>query len=406
MSLRKLLAAFLVFMGSSAPSVTVAQGLELHLTFDSEDNFTVDASGNGRDAEIGDEAGVLVDAGPSWVNDPQRGGVLEFPGSTNGYLFAEIPELADGEFTIALWAYRDPTLCCGAGGANDGLFQVEADGGDLLPNLTKVIGGWVQKSDAAVWGRVIPADGTALSLDKTSYIMDDETWTHFAYRAHDGEFEVLVNGESGSGPVLGFDGSLLPHDTIFIGRQGTETWGGLLDDFRVYSRALSEEEIREVMTGGGGEVGALGDFNNDSVLDAADIDVLTSQVRGGQFDAKFDLDNNAAVNDEDRRIWVEDLKNTYFGDATLDGEFNSGDFVAAFTAGQYEDALPGNSTWATGDWDGDGDFASGDFVKAFQAGGYEAGPRPSVAAVPEPATSLLAWLGMWAIGSRYRRQAS
>lgn len=42
---------------------------------------------------------------------------------------------------------------------------------------------------------------------------------------------------------------------------------------------------------------------------------------------------------------MEDLKNTYFGDATLDGEFNSGDFVAAFTAGQYEDALPGDSTW-------------------------------------------------------------
>ena len=89
------------------------------------------------------------------------------------------------------------------------------------------------------------------------------------------------------------------------------------------------------------------------------------------------------MNDDDRQIWVDELKSTYFGDANLDGEFNSRDLVLIFQAGEFEDEVIGNSTWATGDWDGNGDFNSGDFVVAFQAGGYEAGQRTALA-VPEP----------------------
>ena len=76
------------------------------------------------------------------------------------------------------------------------------------------------------------------------------------------------------------------------------------------------------------------------------------------------------------------------GDSNLDGEFNSSDFVTVFSAGEYEDELAGNSTWATGDWNGDKDFNSSDFVAAFSDGGYEKGPR-AVAAVPEPSGMIM-----------------
>ena len=69
--------------------------------------------------------------------------------------------------------------------------------------------------------------------------------------------------------------------------------------------------------------------------------------------------------------------------------FPSGDFIHVFQAGQYEDDAPGNSTWATGDWDGDGDFSSADFVVAFPSGGYELAPRMAVASVPEPSALTL-----------------
>jgi hypothetical protein len=57
-------------------------------------------------------------------------------------------------------------------------------------------------------------------------------------------------------------------------------------------------------------------------------------------------------------------------------------------------------TRATGDWNADGEFDSSDFVVAFTDGGYEAGPRGSVAAVPEPSSlvlMLLAALPLWIV---------
>jgi hypothetical protein len=147
-----------------------------------------------------------------------------------------------------------------------------------------------------------------------------------------------------------------------------------------------------------------GDFDGNGILDAADIDQLTLAVLGGSSDLRFDVNADGSVDSQDRTYWVESLKGTYFGDANLDGTFTSGDLVAVFQRGEYEDEIPGNSTWEDGDWDGDLDFGSGDFVMAFQAGGYELGPRAAVAAVPEPVTSgwLLLTLPML---RHWRRQA-
>jgi hypothetical protein len=96
----------------------------------------------------------------------------------------------------------------------------------------------------------------------------------------------------------------------------------------------------------------------------------------------FDLNSDRAIDKEDLRVWVEDLKGTHFGDANLDGEFNSTDLVNVLQAGQCEDALEDNSGWASGDWNADGDFTNSDLVLALQAGGYDQGPRVTVATLP------------------------
>ena len=162
---------------------------------------------------------------------------------------------------------------------------------------------------------------------------------------------------------------------------------GYQDDVRIYDQILSEEQLDAVrlenLT-----MSLAGDFNNDGVLDAADIDLLSAEVRGGGANLSFDVSGDHAVSDVDRDVWVTDLKATYFGDSDLDGEFSSTDFVVVFSANEYEDAVAGNSSWATGDWNGDGDFDSSDFVKAFQGQGYEQGPR-APAAVPEPSPASL-----------------
>ena len=126
-----------------------------------------------------------------------------------------------------------------------------------------------------------------------------------------------------------------------------------------------------------------GDFNGDTQLTAEDIDLLSDAVQTGGNDPQFDLDESGVVDEADRTTWVVDSKNTFFGDANLDGEFNSSDFTAVFTAAEYEDNIALNSGWASGDWNGDKEFDSGDFVTAFTGAGYESGPR-ILAVVPEP----------------------
>jgi hypothetical protein len=138
-----------------------------------------------------------------------------------------------------------------------------------------------------------------------------------------------------------------------------------------------------------------GDFDENFSVDVRDIDLLSSAIRSASTDLKFDINLDSKIDAADRTFWIQDEKRTYFGDANLDGEFNSADFVQVFQAGQYEDIVPGNSTWSTGDWDGDGDFSSADFVVAFQASGYEKGPRTTVRAVPEP--SNLFMLGVFGL---------
>ena len=158
---------------------------------------------------------------------------------------------------------------------------------------------------------------------------------------------------------------------------GLTTWGNeifAIDNVRVFT----------------GQLAATGDFNQNGQFDAEDLELLGAAQRAG--DAAFDLTGDGMTNGDDRLYWVHELKKTWMGDADLNGEFNSADFVSVFAAGKFESGAA--ASWGEGDWDGDGLFGTSDFVTAFQDGGYEAGPRPAVSAVPEPASLTLLLLGL------------
>ncbi len=170
-------------------------------------------------------------------------------------------------------------------------------------------------------------------------------------------------------------------------------FAGLMDEVSIWDEALSQEDLARLHDLSAtpltlrGPI-TLGDFNNDSILDAADIDLLSTAVLAGSNDPQFDLDGNGVVDNKDRTVWVNDLRKTWFGDANLDGIFNTTDFIEVFQNGEYEDAVQANSTWREGDWSGDADFDSTDFVLAFQANGFEKGPRAATAAVAEPSSGM------------------
>jgi hypothetical protein len=152
-------------------------------------------------------------------------------------------------------------------------------------------------------------------------------------------------------------------------------------------------------------VGIAGDFDNNGVIDATDIDLIGTAVRAASTDVKYDLDKNAQVNSDDSMYLVNVILKTWAGDSNLDKVFDSGDFVAVFSIGEYEDGIAGNSGWADGDWNLDADFDTGDLVFAFQEGGFEKGPRAAVAAVPEPASLVSLGLGILALAAKARRKA-
>ena len=125
-----------------------------------------------------------------------------------------------------------------------------------------------------------------------------------------------------------------------------------------------------------------GDVTGDGVVDATDIDAVCGGRTSG--DLQFDLTNDGLVDEADTNFLIQNVLQTSFGDVNLDGKFNSSDLVLIFQAGEYEDNLASNSTWATGDWNCDGDFTSRDFTYALTYGEYDTDEpviEPAAAAV-------------------------
>jgi hypothetical protein len=237
---------------------------------------------------------------------------------------------------------------------------------------------------------------------------------YIASRALSGIVRVDADGQwnlFGSTPTVGTVSTVHfgPDGTLYLSEQGAS--------MLVRFDAESGEYLGELVAPGSG--GLLtpydftftpripgppvpGDFNGNRLLDLTDIDRLSARVRTGGDINRYDLTGDSQLNQDDRRVWIRDLKKTYVGDANLDSEFNSGDLVMVLAAGEYEDALEHNSGWATGDWDGDGDFTTSDFVTALADGGYEQGPRLAVSTVPEPASFAMLMVGLIGVAIRRR----
>ncbi len=182
--------------------------------------------------------------------------------------------------------------------------------------------------------------------------------------------------------------------------EGYRAWSGYIDEVAIYSRALSEAEVIEHFNADKSS-GLVGDFDKSGILDAPDIDDLTARSASQLNPVAYDLNGDSSVNQEDVKVWVKDLFNSWIGDANLDHEFNSGDLVVVLSSGTYEADV--DAVWSTGDFNGDGRTNSSDLVAALSDGGYELGPRAAVSAVPEPSSFVLLTLGT-ALLARSRTQ--
>lgn len=200
--------------------------------------------------------------------------------------------------------------------------------------------------------------------------------------------ELQVFGEDGR--MLGIDSHVLPDQRPW---EGNVVLLGLKVDgvhsarvhFKGIDGGTSIDNLRfEILDGA-----PRGDFNDDSILDAFDIDQLSDVVRAGTNDARFDLTGDTVVDKADRDAWVSVLKGTFYGDATLNGHVNANDLNALAINWQQID-----QGWTAGDFTGDGVVDAQDLNLMGQ---YWERSRPIEALaipVPEPMCSVFLMLAL------------
>ena len=169
--------------------------------------------------------------GATWT-DGKLGKALSFDGAGDYVRVKGVP--SSNSMTVAVWIkYRRLPY------PNPGIFCL---GPPAAGGTEKYFGIWVS-NDGYLWGRVIEADGGKVDLPKNKYLAPD-TWYFIVQVADSGAKEIrqYVNGELIS--TTSYDGTIYSYEGANVGRQGEDYWDGVIDEVRIYNRALSEEEIR------------------------------------------------------------------------------------------------------------------------------------------------------------------
>jgi hypothetical protein len=187
---------------------------------------TADSSGNGNDGTLN---------GPvEWVAEGHDGAALAFTGPYNYVLVPNAPSLnMTDAITIAAWINPSWT-------GNNRILQKSSGGGDNQYRLLKE------------WGDNMVFHLPGVSPDRLEFpgCPPAGEWTHLV-ALYDGSrmavyYNGILAGEQDSSGVIGVsDGPLFigtKHQTAPAG----DEFNGMLDDVRIYNRALSESEIRRL----------------------------------------------------------------------------------------------------------------------------------------------------------------
>jgi len=243
-----------------------------------------DSSGNGFD-------GTVVDA--AWV-EGTLGGALNFTGSEYVDVPPESWATISTQASVTLWAYGDAA----AQPQSNFIFGAFQDPAD---NESRVMCSHLPWSTGDVYfdtGGVLggPYDRISKAGDPADY---KGTWTHWALvkNADTGDQQIYLNGELWHS-ATGMTASMTDVAKFTIGTKPSlaEGWYmGMIDDFRLYDRALTAEDLPDIMLGKGPGLGLAGspspaseaiDVPRDTVLawEAGEFAVAHDVYLGTVFD--------------------------------------------------------------------------------------------------------------------------
>ncbi len=147
------------------------------------------------------------------------------------------------------------------------------------------------------------------------------------------------------------------------------------------------------------------DFNNDNLLNCADINALVAQISAGTNNPAFDLTSNGTVDLADRNSWLASAGNVNLpshnpyrlGDANLDGVVDGSDF-GIWNSHKFTSL----SEWCAGDFNADGAIDGSDFG-IWNSNKFTSSDS---AVVPEPGLCGLAFSLAMLVGDFFRRRRS
>ena len=226
--------ALVLVVGIYTAHAVDENALLLYLPFDDgAGKNPKDASGNGNRASI---KGNL-----KWV-EGKINGALEFDGGAAN--FVEVAHSADLEgmkqLTVEAWVQP---------------FGTDALARAIVSKRTGFQAGDVYNlfswNESKFWARVNAKDGQQIS---SKSILEDKSWVHLAY-VYDGKTKkqlLYVNGELENEVDHPEDEVGTGEKPLWIGtlNQGyAQAWNGLIDEVRIWSTVLTEDEIKLSMTG-------------------------------------------------------------------------------------------------------------------------------------------------------------
>jgi hypothetical protein len=190
-----------------------------------------DASGKGH-------TGTIADA--SWTNTSRYGKALSFNGTTSYVDLGDSPNLRiSGSMTWSAWIFAT---------ANP------PDDGQIIAKSSGV--GWQFKTSPdtgpQTFAIAVSGDGSSLTQRYSQTVRQLDTWYYVAgvYDAAALTLDIYVSGVRDNGALVGtvpasqFDSP----ENVTIGRRaGGYNFAGIIDELRLYSRALSQAEIQSDM---------------------------------------------------------------------------------------------------------------------------------------------------------------
>ena len=192
----------------------------------------VDSSGNGNN-------GTLY-GGPQWVPGIM-GGALEFDG-------------VDDYVLVTRTVQDDMTVMCWIKTATPGAALVPAAAWRGSGLIWSDVAGTMNDFILAVWDRklIFSTEESQSGLSVGDVVMGD--WVHVAVTrvGSTADVKMYINGEIDKEINLAFTGPLTANPNITIGADPLDSrfYKGLIDDVRIYNRALTASEIPLAMAGG------------------------------------------------------------------------------------------------------------------------------------------------------------